>query len=183
MLALDHFPRGVHQHQVRNPNLAEVHAKRIDPKMIRPLRVARGDVPGHAFVEAEFRKQPERRGQALFAVPAFFFQGGKFRRSGKPGVLYRCGGHVSLALREIPRSITPRTPRRSAAACVSTTAGNGLRALTFAGSSRRILVGEQKANIYHSSQPTEPPCLPPSLPSAPKSNPLFVGVSPLLSPI
>src|SRR5713101_5374784 len=57
------------------------------------------------------------------------------------------------------------------------------RSLTRGGDLRRIGIGEQKANIYHCSQPTEPPCLPPSLPSAPKSNPLFVDGSPLLSPI
>src|SRR6202790_28039 len=80
--------------------------------MIRPLRVARGDVSRHAFVKSEFGKQPERCGQSPFAVPPFFFQCREFWRSREWRSFYWCAGHRHLALRKIPRSIALQAPRR-----------------------------------------------------------------------
>ena len=96
MLAFDHFAFRVHQHQVGNANLAEVHAKRIYPEMIQPLRIARGDVPGDALVETKFREQPERSSEALFAMPPLLFESGELRRSQGTRIFDRRGSHVHL---------------------------------------------------------------------------------------
>src|SRR5712675_805029 len=100
MLALHHFAFSVHQHQIRNANLAEVHAKRIHPEMIRAIRIARRDVPGNAFVETKFREQAKRSRQPLFAMPAFLFNAGELGRSGKTRILYRRGSHLYLQEKE-----------------------------------------------------------------------------------
>src|SRR5690242_15334771 len=73
MLALDNFALGIYQHQVRDANLAEMYSERVHPKMIGPLRIARCNVPSHAFIEAKFREQPERSRQAFLTMPPFFF--------------------------------------------------------------------------------------------------------------
>src|SRR6267142_2589622 len=100
MLAFHYFAFRVDQHQIRNANLAEVHAKRIHPEMIRPLRIARRDVPGNAFVETKFREQAKRSRQPLFTMPAFLFNTGELGRSGKTRILYRRGSHVYLQEKE-----------------------------------------------------------------------------------
>ena len=68
-VALDDLALCVHQHHVLDPDLLEVHAQRVDPEVVVPLRVVCGDVPGRAFVEAEMPEQPEGCGEALLAVP------------------------------------------------------------------------------------------------------------------
>ena len=45
-------------------------AERVDPEVVGVLRVAGGDVAGHALVEAEPAEEPERGGEALLAVQA-----------------------------------------------------------------------------------------------------------------
>jgi len=57
MLAFHHFAFSVYQHQVRNANLAEVHAKRIHPEMIQPLRITRRDVPGNPSSKPNFENK------------------------------------------------------------------------------------------------------------------------------
>ncbi len=71
-VALDDRAVVAHQHQVADADVAEVHAERIDPEVIGQLRVARGDVPRDALVEAEAAEQAERRRQVLFAVQPLF---------------------------------------------------------------------------------------------------------------
>ena len=72
-----------------------MHAERIHPEMVRPLRVARRDVPGHALVKTDFREKPERGGEPLFAVAAFLFDGGEFRNRGNFEDASGCGTHRS----------------------------------------------------------------------------------------
>jgi hypothetical protein len=57
VFSLDHFAAIVHQDQVRDADLAEVHPKRIDPEMIQTLGVARGNVSRHSFIETEAREE------------------------------------------------------------------------------------------------------------------------------
>jgi hypothetical protein len=64
--------------------------------VIRVLRIARGDVPGDAFIESKFRKEAKRRGEPFLAVPALLFNGGELRRSGKTRISYGSGCHESL---------------------------------------------------------------------------------------
>ena len=68
VVALHHVAVVVAADQVRHRHLAEMHAEGINPEGVGKLRVARGDMAGHAFIEAKLGKQPERRGQALLAV-------------------------------------------------------------------------------------------------------------------
>ena len=58
---LDDVALVVDEDQVGDPDVREVHAERVDPEVVEPLRVAGGDVPGDAFVEAEL---PNRRNAA-----------------------------------------------------------------------------------------------------------------------
>src|SRR5258708_4110932 len=110
MLAFHYFAFSIYQHQVRNANLAEVHAKRIHPEMIRPLRIARRDVPGNAFIETKLREQAKRSRQPLFAMPPLLFNRREFRRARALNILYRRGSHVYLQETEafFARSIAPR---------------------------------------------------------------------------
>ena len=72
-IAFDDGAVVTHQQQVADPNVAEVHAERVHPEVVGEFRVACGDVPGHALVEAELAEQPERRGEVLLAVQTFLF--------------------------------------------------------------------------------------------------------------
>ena len=54
--ALDDVPFMVAADQVRDLDLTEMDAERIDPERVGKLRIARGDVSGDSFVEAEFRE-------------------------------------------------------------------------------------------------------------------------------
>src|SRR5882724_6794426 len=67
----------IHQNEVGDANLAEVHAEGIDPEMIEAFGVASGDVSGNAFIESKSREQSEGARQALLAMPAFLFQRGE----------------------------------------------------------------------------------------------------------
>src|ERR1700761_2146040 len=71
-VALNHIAIFVHHHQVRHPDVAEMHPEWVDPKMIVPLGIANGDVSGNAFTEAELCEQAERRRQTLFAMKPLF---------------------------------------------------------------------------------------------------------------
>ena len=50
-------------------------AERVDPEVVEPLGVARGDVAGDALVEAELAEQAEGGGEALLAVPPLLVDG------------------------------------------------------------------------------------------------------------
>ena len=92
-VALDHAARRVDADQVRHPDLAEVHAERIDPEGIGELRVARGDVAGNSLAEAEGGEDPEPAGQPLLAVPALLDEIGENRRRQLPE-----GGRIGFGL-------------------------------------------------------------------------------------
>lgn len=62
--------------------MPEMQAKRINPEMIRPFRIACRNVPGHTFVETELCKKTEERRQAFFAVPALLFHRCELRNAG-----------------------------------------------------------------------------------------------------
>jgi hypothetical protein len=69
-MAFDNFAVMIHQHKIGNANLAKVQTERVDPEMIEPLRIARSDVAGNAFIKAKARKEAKGCGEALFAVTA-----------------------------------------------------------------------------------------------------------------
>src|SRR5689334_6005903 len=69
IIALDHLARFIDQNEIRRANMSEVHAERIHPKARRELGVARGDMPGDAFVESESREESEGCREALFTMP------------------------------------------------------------------------------------------------------------------
>ena len=70
-IALDHLTLVVDQNEVGHPDVAEMHAERIDPEVIEPLGITGGDVPGHPLVEAELGEEPKPRRQALLAMEPF----------------------------------------------------------------------------------------------------------------
>src|SRR5207244_10920352 len=67
----------IDQLKVRDLDLAEKLRQRIDPEAIRELRIAHGDMPGEALVEAVAREQAEGGRKPLLAVqPLLFKRGG-----------------------------------------------------------------------------------------------------------
>jgi len=64
-ISVDEFAIVIHADEVRDPDLFEVHAKRIQPKSIGMLGVSCCDVPRNSLVKAEAPKQPEGSGKAL----------------------------------------------------------------------------------------------------------------------
>ena len=80
IVALDDGALVVAADQVRDLDLAEMDAERIDPERVRKLRIARGDVPRDPLVEAEFREQPESRRQPLLAMQPLVREIVEFRR-------------------------------------------------------------------------------------------------------
>src|SRR5262245_13440996 len=78
--ALDDLAFMVDQDQVGDPNLAEIHAERVDPEMVMFFRVARRDVPRDAFVEPEFGEEAQGGGQPLFPMQPLFLDRFEIRR-------------------------------------------------------------------------------------------------------
>jgi hypothetical protein len=66
--AFDYIAFVVNQNQVRHPDLAEVHAERIDPEMISEFGVSRSYVTRDSFIKPEARKQTEGRSEALLPI-------------------------------------------------------------------------------------------------------------------
>ena len=66
--ALDDLTAVVDQDQVAHSDLLEAHAEGIDPEVVEPFGVARGDVPGNSLVESQATEDAERSSEALFAV-------------------------------------------------------------------------------------------------------------------
>ena len=96
-VALDDVALAVDADEVGGPDLAEVHAERIDPERIGELRVARRDVAGDALAEAEGGEDPEAAGEALLAVLALLGErreggGTSGRRSGRRRSAWRGRG-------------------------------------------------------------------------------------------
>jgi hypothetical protein len=63
----------IDEQQVRHADAPEVPAERIDPEMIRPFGVARGDMPGKPLCKAISREKTKRAGEALPPVQPFLF--------------------------------------------------------------------------------------------------------------
>jgi hypothetical protein len=79
-----------------------MHAEGIYPEVIGPFRVPRSNVPSSAFVEPELGKKAEGRGQAFFAVPAFFFDGCESWNWRNLENVSRCGGHTTPRANSVP---------------------------------------------------------------------------------
>src|SRR6185312_13860408 len=84
----------------------------IDPEMVEMLRVAGGDMAGEALIEAEFRKEPQPRRQALLAMQALLGDraaASRLDRRGAPASQAAPGGGAA-ALFEIRLRSGPRRP-------------------------------------------------------------------------
>src|SRR6266478_3813362 len=95
-IALDDVTFIVDEEQIRDANLAEVHAERIDPEMIEALRIARGDMAGDAFVKSAARKKAGRAGELFFAMTPLLGGSGKHGRAGDALDLRLYLGHKTL---------------------------------------------------------------------------------------
>lgn len=56
VLAFHYLAAVIHQDQIGDANLAEMHSKRIHPKMIRTVRIPRRNVAGYAFIKTVLRE-------------------------------------------------------------------------------------------------------------------------------
>lgn len=66
----------IDQDQIRHLDLAEVHAQRVQPEVIREYGVPDTDVSSDALVVAAVGEYAEGRREVLFAVMALFLHGG-----------------------------------------------------------------------------------------------------------
>src|SRR5215472_1110061 len=107
VLAFDDFAFRVHQDQIGHADMPEMHTERIDPEVIRPLRIARRNVPGHALVETELGKKTKAGGQTFFAMLAFLPYRCELRNRGNFENICGCGTHCAPH-RKFSRIIAPR---------------------------------------------------------------------------
>src|SRR5215471_13154686 len=107
VLAFNDFAARVHQDQIGSADMPEMHAERIDPEVIRPLRIARRNVTGHALVETELGKKTKAGGQTFFAMPAFLPYRCELRNRRNFENACRCGAHCTPR-RKFIRIIAPR---------------------------------------------------------------------------
>ena len=98
--ALDDGALVVDQQEILDPDLAEAHAERVHPEVVRQLGVARGDVPGRPLTEPEPTEQAEGGGQALLAVPTLLLDGAELRK----GVREPIGWHETSVRAFVPVS-------------------------------------------------------------------------------
>ena len=89
-------PSVVHEQNVPDPDLLEVHAERVDPEVVVELGVAGGDVPGRTLVEAEVPEQAEGGGEPLLAVPPLLFDAAELRERVRCAVGRHCGQPTTL---------------------------------------------------------------------------------------
>src|ERR1035441_10606361 len=68
-VAVNNLTAVVDEDEVLHPDELEVHAERVDPEVVEPLRISSGDVAGEALVESEMSEQAKSRGEALVPVP------------------------------------------------------------------------------------------------------------------
>jgi hypothetical protein len=74
-IAFDYISLFVDEDQIGNPDVSEMHTKRVDPEMVMQLRITRRNMTGHAFAETELGEQPKCRSQALLAMQPLFRHG------------------------------------------------------------------------------------------------------------
>src|ERR1035437_550875 len=79
--ALDDLTFVVDEDQVRNPDVAKVHAEGIDPEVVEQFGVTDRDVPGDALGEAQLAEYAKGAGETLLAVTALGFDRRKGRRN------------------------------------------------------------------------------------------------------
>ena len=72
----------IDEDQVRDSDLAEVHAERIHPEVIGEFRITRRYVPGDPLIKTEAREEAKGGGQTLFAMAPFFCGRGEHGRRG-----------------------------------------------------------------------------------------------------
>ena len=88
-VALDHLAGVVDTDQVRDADVLEVHAERVEPEPVEVLGIAHRDVAGDTLVEPELAEQAERRGEALLAVQPFLLHRVELGEEAQVGK--RCG--------------------------------------------------------------------------------------------
>src|SRR5688572_5264625 len=79
MLTLDDVAPMIAADQIRDVDLAEVHAKGVHPERVGVLRIARGDVARETLIETELREQPKRSCETLLSMQPRFHHGGESR--------------------------------------------------------------------------------------------------------
>jgi len=78
--ALDDVALVIAADQVRDVDLAEMDAERIDPEGVRKLRVARSDVPRDPLVEAKLGEETKACGEPLLPMQSLGRQIVELRR-------------------------------------------------------------------------------------------------------
>ncbi len=96
MISFHNVAAMIYQNQIRRANLAEVHPEWVHPEVVELLRIARGDMSRHSFIESEALKKTECGSKHLLAVQALFGGGGEHKRPRNVQYICRCSGHLDL---------------------------------------------------------------------------------------
>lgn len=71
-IPLHYFAMLVNQQKIGYADVRKVHAERIHPKTVRPLRITCGYMARDPFTEAKLCEEAKGRGQTLFSMRPFF---------------------------------------------------------------------------------------------------------------
>ena len=81
VVALHHATVVIDANHIGDFNLTEMNTKRVHPKGIRELGVARRNMSSHALIETKPREQPKGTCKSLLAVQSLFLERGKYWNS------------------------------------------------------------------------------------------------------
>ena len=140
-VALDDLALVVHEDQVGGPDEAERQAERVHPEAVGALRVAGGEVAGHALVEAEAVEQAEGGRHALLDVGALLVGRGELRGACAVGWVSR-----RASSGRVPADPTRRRPPWPAAV-PSPSQSSATRSSTRAVAAHRLVVDPPVAGL------------------------------------
>jgi hypothetical protein len=76
---LDHLSGVAHQEEIGDADMAEAHAKGVDPEVVGQFGITSGDVSRDSLGKPEATEEPERPSQPLFPVQPLLFDSGECR--------------------------------------------------------------------------------------------------------
>ena len=79
--ALDHIADAVDTDEIRDGDMREMHAERIDPERVGEFRITRRDMSGDAFTEPQRRENAQTRGKPFLSIVPLLLEILEARRS------------------------------------------------------------------------------------------------------
>ena len=111
--AVDDVARVVDEDQVADLDVAEAVRERVDPEVVRELRVASGDVPGHALAEADPPEDPQRAGELLLAVQTLLLDASRTSAARRVATVFAVSSTPSIVRTPVSVTVMRHRLRRS----------------------------------------------------------------------